>query len=45
MRILFILCLLTLIGGSAWAATGAAKLERPEVPGRLGIVLLVALQR
>jgi hypothetical protein len=45
MRIVFILCLLALIGGSAWAASGSAKLERPEVPGRVGMVLLVALQR
>jgi hypothetical protein len=42
---MFIICLLALIGGSAWAASGAARLERPEVQGRVGMVLLVALQR
>ena len=43
-RILYALCLVALIGGTGWAATGI-KGERQHSQGGVGIVLLAALQR
>ncbi len=43
-RILYALTVVALIGSTAWAATGV-KGGREHSGGRLGIVLLVALQR
>jgi hypothetical protein len=43
-RLLYALTVVALIGGTAWAATGV-KGERQHSNGRIGIVLLAALQR
>jgi hypothetical protein len=43
-RILYALAVVTLIGSTAWAATGM-KDQRSHSSGRIGIVLLAALQR
>ena len=43
-RLLYTLTVVALIGSTAWAATGM-KYDRAKAGGRLGIVLLVALQR
>lgn len=44
MRTLYALCLVALIGSTAWAAT-ELKTERQSSPGRMGFVLLTMLQR
>lgn len=44
LRILYAIAVVALIGGTAWAAT-SVKGERPHSSGRVGIVLLAALQR
>ncbi len=44
MRTLYTLCLVALIGSTAWAAT-ELKAERQSSPGRVGFVLLTMLQR
>ena len=41
---LYALTVVALIGGTAWAA-GGIKSERQHSAGRVGIVLLAALQR
>lgn len=43
-RIIYALTVIALIGSTAWAATGI-KSGREHSGGRLGIVLLAALQR
>ncbi len=43
-RTLYALAVVALIGTTAWAATGL-KSERQHSQGRVGIVLLAALQR
>ena len=44
-RILYTLCMVALIGGTAWAAVELQQ-ERPKgPPGRVGFVILTALQR
>lgn len=43
-RTLYTLCLVTLIGSTAWAANGMQS-ERPEGGRGVGIVILAALQR
>jgi hypothetical protein len=43
-RTLYALCLVALIGSTAWAAT-EWKAERQSTPGRVGFVLLTILQR
>lgn len=43
-RTLYAICLVGLIGSTAWAAAGL-KSERPEAGRAVGIVLLAALQR
>jgi hypothetical protein len=43
-RILYAATVVALIGGTAWAASGV-KAERAHSGGRVGIVLLAALQR
>lgn len=43
-RLLYALAVIALIGSTAWAATGM-KDQRPYSNGRIGIVLLAALQR
>ena len=44
LRILFTLAVVTLIGSTAWAASGI-KSERASAEARVGLVLLAALQR
>jgi hypothetical protein len=45
-RILYALCVATLIGGTAWAAAGGAGAERQKVGhGAVGFVIVAALQR
>jgi hypothetical protein len=44
MRTFYTLCLVALIGSTAWAAT-ELKAERESTPGRVGFVLLTILQR
>jgi hypothetical protein len=43
-RTLYAICLVALIGSTAWAAT-EWKAERESTPGRVGFVLLTILQR
>jgi hypothetical protein len=43
-RALYTICLVGLIGSTAWAATGL-KGERHQANGALGIVILAVLQR
>ena len=43
-RTLYTLCLVGLIGSTAWAATGL-QTERHKSSARVGIVILAALQR
>lgn len=43
-RTLYTLCLIGLIGSTAWAATGL-QAERHTGSGRVGIIILAALQR
>jgi hypothetical protein len=43
-RALYAICLIGLIGSTAWAATGL-KPERQQMGSGVGLVLLVALQR
>ena len=43
-RILYALCLVSLIGSTAWAATGLQS-GRHESSAKVGIVILAALQR
>ena len=44
-RILYTLCMVAMIGGTAWAAAELQQ-ERPKgPPGRVGFVILTALQR
>ena len=43
-RILYAMTVVALIGGTAWASTGM-KDGRAHSGGRIGIVLLAALQR
>jgi hypothetical protein len=42
-RTLYAICLVALIGSTAWAAT-EWKAERESTPGRVGFVLLTILQ-
>ena len=43
-RLLYTFTVIALVGSTAWAATGM-KEQRPHSNGRIGIVLLAALQR
>jgi len=43
-RILYTFCVAVLIGGTAWSA-GGMESGRAEFEGRVGILLLAALQR
>lgn len=44
LRILYVLAMIALVGGTAWAAAGVRS-ERQHSAGGVGIVLLAALQR